>query len=212
WSSDRGGNMEIWMAAADGSGARQVSRDGADAENPTMSADGAWITYASGDERKMGIWKIRPDGSDAVRLLAGPYLLPEISPDGQHVLCVSNRDLDYVVSVIRLEDGSRVDFEIVISPFERQEDVMFGRARWTPDGRGILYVGQDAQGHSGIYVQDFVPGQDTAAGRRPLAGFSQRYATESLGISPDGRSLAFAVTDEQRTIKVVDGLDLSDWR
>ena len=36
WSSKRiNDNYEIWMANADGSGSRQVSRDGFDAENPT---------------------------------------------------------------------------------------------------------------------------------------------------------------------------------
>jgi len=89
---------------------------------------------------------------------------------------------------------------------------MFGRARWTPDGRGIIFVGQDDQGHSGVYVQDFDPERDTSGSRRPLAGFSHRYATETLGMSPDGRSLAISATVEQRTIKLVEDLDLKYWR
>jgi Tol biopolymer transport system component len=212
WSSDRTGNMEVWMSAADGGGARQVTTDGRDAENPTMTPDGAWIVYASGNQDKLGVWKIRPDGTEATQLLAGPYLLPEVSPDGEHVLCVGVRDLGVVLNVIRLEDGELLPFEILINPTERQEDVMLGRGRWTPDGRGIVYIGQDERGHSGVYAQDFDPAGGTEASRRPLAGFSRRYTTESLGISPDGRRVTIAATIEQRTLKLVEGLDLKSWR
>ena len=41
WSSNRSGHFEIWIAEPDGTGARQLTADGVDAENPTMSADGA---------------------------------------------------------------------------------------------------------------------------------------------------------------------------
>jgi Tol biopolymer transport system component len=36
--TSRGGHQEIWMADANGSNARQVTNDGLDAANPTMTA------------------------------------------------------------------------------------------------------------------------------------------------------------------------------
>ena len=212
WSSDRSGAMEVWLAAVDGSGARQVTADGRDAENPTMTADGQWIVYASGNQDKLGIWKIRPDGTDAVMLQAGPYLLPEVSPDGRHVLAVSTPDLGFMVSVMSIEDGSLLPFAIAIEPRERQQDLMLGRGRWTPDGRGIVFIGQDDDGRSGVYVQDFVPEGGTDATRRALGGFAREYTSESLGVSPDGRSLTISATFEQRTVKLVENLDLKHWR
>jgi len=53
-------------------------------------------------------------------------------------------------------------------------------------------VGQDDKGAYGLYVQDFVPGNDTIQTRRPLVGFEPGVATESFGISPDGSRLSVA--------------------
>jgi Tol biopolymer transport system component len=61
-----------------------------------------------------------------------------------------------------------------------------------PDGKAIAFVGQDEDGGSGIYLQDFVPGQDTAATRRKLGRFSPDIAAESFGVAPDGSRLVVA--------------------
>ena len=37
------------------------------------------------------------------------------------------------------------------------------------------------QGVNGVFVQDFVPGQDTSASRKKLAGFDPAVDAESLG-------------------------------
>jgi Tol biopolymer transport system component len=208
WSSDRTGHMEVWMARSDGTGARRVTDDGEDAENPTMTPDGQWIVYASGNVDKLGIWRIRPDGSDATRLLAGAYLLPDVSPDGRHAVCSTIQDLNYLLAVLDVETGDLVPFEIRMDIRKRHEDLVYGRARWSPDGRSILYIGQDEQGRSGVYAQDFTPGTDTAGTRRPVAGFASDYTTESLGASPDGRTLVISAVRDRRVLKLVTGLDL----
>jgi Tol biopolymer transport system component len=212
WSSSRSGHMEIWISNLDGSAARQVSQDGQDAENPTMTPDGEWIVYASANDQKIGLWKIRPDGTDAVRLHEGTDLIPEVSPDGRYVLFSFIRGMDYVIKIVELDTGEIVPFEINISLTQRNQDVVFGRARWTPDGSGIVYVGQGPKGESGIYVQDFAPGQDTHASRRAVAGFSNRYSSESLGIAPDGKSVVVSTIFNRRTIEMADQLNLENWR
>ncbi len=75
------------MAEADGSGAKQVSNDGIDAENPTATRDGQWIVYDSRNPEKLGRWRIHPDGSGASRIMEGPCPVPEVSPDGQYMIC-----------------------------------------------------------------------------------------------------------------------------
>ncbi len=70
----------------------------------------------------------------------------------------------------------------------------------------IAFVGQNEDGLSGIYVQDFVPGKDTGASRRPLAGFSSEYESESFGISPDGTKLTLAAVDETFGLKIAEGV------
>jgi Tol biopolymer transport system component/serine/threonine protein kinase len=184
WSSSRSGNFEIWMAEADGSRPRQVTRDGITAENPTMTPDG-WVVYSSGAPGRAGVWRIRPDGSDA-RLLVPGVILPEVSPDGRWVLFQSNRSPRLaVVGVARVEDGAPAPFEIRIDVKRRNSPVL-GRARWMPDGSAIAFLGQDEDGRTGVFVQPFVPGEDTSAARGALAGFSAERVTESFGVGPGG--------------------------
>ncbi len=192
WSTNRAGHFEIWRMAVDGSGARQLTADGADAENPTTTRDGAWVVYNSFHPRKGGIWKVRADGSGAVQLVAGATTLPEVSPDGRHVLFVT----DYVgrtrgtLRAARTSDGAVV-FSTVF-PYGRLND---GRPRWLPGGDSFAFVAPDGAGVSGVFVQPFAPGADTAARRRPLAGFDPEAPAESFGISPDGRRLALSTID-----------------
>jgi serine/threonine protein kinase len=211
WSSDRSGNLEIWTANADGSGARQLTRDGKDAENPTATRDGSWIVYTSGDPAKNGIWKIRPDGSDATRLVPGVASNAEVSPDGRYasyVRWITGIGLARKVDVVEIETGRVVPFEIQL----RQQtglstsSVLAGRTRWLPGGRAIAWIGEDENGTTGVFAQDFDPERDTSASRRKLAGFSPDYVTESFGISPDGRHATLSVMRQSSNLMLAEGV------
>ena len=192
WSSNRSGNYEIWIADPDGSGARQVTQDGSNAENPTATPDGEWIVYSSGNPEKPGLWKIRLDGTQATHLYDGRATIPEVSPDGRHAVFRSfTGKYPARLKVARLADGELEDFEILVEA-PRRTTISLGRARWLPDGSAIAFVGQDETGAIGIYAQDFVPGQDTSASRRKVAGFDPDVAAESFGIAPDGSRLVVA--------------------
>jgi TolB protein len=201
WSSNRSGHFEIWIAGADGSGARQLTQDGVDAENPTATPDGNWVVYSSGNPAKNGVWKVRQDGSQATRLVAGPTLVPDVSPDGQYCLYVPNvAGKPYQVKVLRIADGSAVPFEIL-------SDV-FPRSRWMPDGKAIAFLGQDEKGVRGVYVQDFAIGQDTAKTRRALGGFDTDSTAESFGIAPDGTRLAIASREQLSSLMMAERLSV----
>jgi Tol biopolymer transport system component len=165
-----------------------------DAENPTSGGDGSFIVYGSGNAAKAGVWKIRPDGTGATRLVAGA-ILPEASPDGRHVLYQFNRGPNLAVVGVAGIDGQPTGFEIRVEVLRPSAPIL-GRARWMPDGRAIAFVGQDSRGFNGIFVQDFVPGRDTRATRRPLGGFDEEDVAESFGISPDGSRVAFAAWEQ----------------
>jgi Tol biopolymer transport system component len=212
WTSNRGGNMEIWIADADGGEARQLTSDGVDAENATMTPNGRWVVYGSTNDEKMGIWKIRPDGSDATRLAGGGGIIPEVSPDSRYAVYTRDSGVGFAINVVDIESAELVPFEIILVRKRIHENVVMGRARWAPDGRRIVFIGANEEGLTGIYVQDFIPGRDTSNSKRPLAGFSRDFITESLGVSPDGSRIVISAMTEQRSLKIAEYVSLEAWK
>jgi len=207
WSSNRTGHFEVWTALADGSEARQLTNDGVEAENPSATQNGAWIVFVSANEAKAGIWKIRADGSRAALLAAGTNGLPELSPDGKHVLYVHYHGArKAVVEVVGLEDGRKTAFQATVQVAAAEPRFLLGRARWTPDGRAIAFIGADDRGVSGIYIQDFAADRETSRSRRPLFGFDPEVVTESFAFGPDGRHLAVAVGEQLSSLFLASGL------
>ena len=211
WSSDRGGNMEIWMARTDGSGTRQVTSDGVDAENATMTPDGEWLVYSSANDKHLGVWKIRTNGRDATHLMQGVTVLPEVSPDGRYALFAEIHNLNTLVKVIDVNTSEVVPFEIELENNSRAGNLVAGRARWAPDGKGIVFVGFDEPGNACAFIQDFVPGENTSASRRMLVGGTNRFSVESLGVAPDGDRLTVSVVLGKRSLMVAEGVVLDGW-
>jgi len=111
-----------------------------------------------------------------------------------------------VIHVIDLEKGEEVPFLIEV-PYTLQSDaITIGRLRWLPDGTGIAYVGVDEQNRTGVYAQDFVPGEDTSHTRRKLAGFSADFITESFGLSPDSSQIILATVERSRRVLLAEGV------
>ena len=209
WGSDRvTGHLEVWIAAADGSGARQVTHDGVSAQNPMSTGDGQWVVYWSGNGDRTGVWKVRPDGSAPTFLAPADPAMTEVSSDGRYVLYPDQDRLNLrnVIRVIEVGSGRAVPFTIEVRYGMGAPAIIWGRARWSPDGRSIYFIGQDDEGLSGVFAQDFVPGRDTVSSRRKIAGFSRDFITESLGISPDGARIVIATLEEQSAIMLADGV------
>jgi dipeptidyl aminopeptidase/acylaminoacyl peptidase len=200
WSTSRAGHFEIWICGADGTGARQLTSDGFDAENPTATPDGRWIVYNSGNPEKSGLWKVHPDGSEATRIVPGTWSTPEVSPDGTWVAFRTSAE-PRVLHVARIADGEvqRFAIEVPGSQFS-------ARPRWTSGGRALAFTGTDGRGGRTVFVQEFVPGQDTTATRRPLAAFESGAQIESFGIAADGRRAVVSVEERLDSLLLADGI------
>src|SRR5207249_12198 len=135
----------------------------------TMTRDRRWIVYSSASPGKAGLWKIHPDGAGATPLIQAPTLgNAEVSPDGRYIAYIDNRRGSFVViKVIEVESGAQVPFEIRVEAI-KEAIAILGRVRWMPDGKSLVFLGQNESGVHGLYIQDFVPGQDTTNTRRPL--------------------------------------------
>jgi Tol biopolymer transport system component len=208
WDSDRTGHLEVWIANLDGSAARQVTQDGVDAENPTETPDGAWIVYWSGNAEKRGVWKIHPDGSGAVRLLEADAVGTDVSPDGSAALFIEQdrRRLRNTLHFVDTQSGRPLPYTISVPFTVGAPGIIYARARWSRDGKTVYYVGQDEAGLTGVFAQELPTGGDAVSTRRPVAGFSPEYVTESLGISPDGTRLTISTGEEFASIMVADNV------
>jgi hypothetical protein len=207
WSSNRNGNYEIWAANTDGSGARQVTKDGVDAENPEMTPDGKWIVYNSYNPNLAirGVWKIHPDGSGAARIAAGLTQWPEVSPDGRYAIFSfyksSLSDRNTYEQAVEIATGSRVPFEIEVS----NRDRVGGRMRWM-DNKSIVFIDEDSNGNWGLYLQDFIPNKNTHASRRSLAGFDPDRKMDTFAISPDLSKMVIAEVEVLSTLVMAEGI------
>jgi hypothetical protein len=197
---------------SDGSGPRQLSEDGFDAENPTAALDGGWIVYASANPEKFGIWRMREDGTSPQRVVAGDYVQAEVSNDGRWaaMLTLEPHNLRNVLHVVEVETGRLVPFEIQVNA-DRDRAIVPGRMRWVSDCAlskepAIAFIGVDDAGRTGVFLQDFHPERDTSATRRPLAGFHDELTTESFDIAPDGSRVTLSMVEIRRRLMLAEGV------
>ncbi|HMO34321.1 MAG TPA: hypothetical protein PKE63_02120 [Lacibacter sp.] len=91
-------NMEVWVANADGSNARQVSNFGQANWAPAFMPDSKRIIFASNHEYKRGfpfnLYTMNGDGSNLNKISRdkGFDAFPMFSPDGKKIVFCSNRN------------------------------------------------------------------------------------------------------------------------
>ncbi|MFI1968706.1 hypothetical protein BLA24_11740 [Streptomyces cinnamoneus] len=194
FASDRAGRDEVWVLRPGGEPARVTAHEGASGYlEPSFSPDGAWIVFqesvereGSGDHAGSGsLWKVRRDGTGAVRLLDGPATRsdnrqPNWSPKGDKLVFQRREgDGDWALYTVNA-DGSGL------------RRLTRGRGEhtdpsWSPDGRWVVFSSTEG----GLDLpQIFVTPAD--GGGRPVRVTRDdgRY-DGAPSWSPDGRWIAF---------------------
>ena len=99
FSSQVGGNRDIYIINADGSKSARLTWEPSKEEEPSWSRDGRWIYFRS-DRTGIGqIWKMPPEGGSAVRVTAGEASQGFESSDGQLLYFVRGMDVPGLWSV-----------------------------------------------------------------------------------------------------------------
>jgi dipeptidyl aminopeptidase/acylaminoacyl peptidase len=102
FTSERDGNLEIYVMNADGSNQVRLTNDGGKVrdlvldevdQNPAWSPDGTRIAFDSSRDDQFEIYSMRADGTDVRRLTDHQSLdaAPAWSPDGKSIAYISDR-------------------------------------------------------------------------------------------------------------------------
>ena len=183
--SERDGDSEIFVMAADGSNQRQLTDNTTDETSPTWSPDGERIAYQGPVGDALEIFVVDVEDGEPQQLTDDDSddFAPEWSPDGDRIVFMSDRtnptpnyDGDGEFFVMD-SDGGNV---IQLTDLGNDEGVS---ADWSPDGDLIAF---GSNGVGGLQVYTVRPdGGDL----RPLTDSSGASATPSW--SPDGDTIAF---------------------
>jgi Tol biopolymer transport system component len=142
----RGGQIDILINRADGTGERQLTNDAAYDRNPTFSPDGQWIAFMSNRGGTNQIWLIKPDGSglrQATDAASGAWGFNQWSPDGSRLVCTDLKTIMFVFEPLKpwSEQAPQV------LPAVTETGLEFDPYAWSPDGKQLL-------GATGVHDKD----------------------------------------------------------
>jgi len=150
-------SSELYVSAADGTGARRLFPGETFDFHATFSPDGRWIVFTS--ERagpgQADVYRARPDGSNVERLTADPSVDDQgaLSPDGSQLAFVSTRG-SRTANVWILDLRTRALRNLTGLPAlqgDPEKPNGFFRPAWSPDGAWIAFSsdrGTEWRGHS----------------------------------------------------------------
>jgi TolB protein len=169
-----GDTDRIFVARADGTRVRQLTRGPADSF-PAWSPRGGWIAFdrdtsseRTGVERR-NVYVVRPDGIGLRRLTSGWNLAPAWAPEGRRIAWTCGDDV-----CVMTADGKR----------KRRVTSSGDDPAWAPDGKRLVFEGGGPRGGTALFTVRIghapVPLTDETAG-----------GDTSPDWSPDGKWIAF---------------------
>ena len=179
FASDRdGGDAELHVMNADGSGTVQLTNNSHGDGEPAWSPDGSRIAFTSGPD-PWELYVMNADGSGVVQLTNNSHgdWGPAWSPDGSQIAFTSYRDGDPEIYVMNA-DGSGV-VQLTDNSYSSEDPA------WSPDGSRIAFTSNRGGNRTEIYVMN-------ADGSGVVQLTDNSHWDEHPAWSPDGSRIAFS--------------------
>jgi dipeptidyl aminopeptidase/acylaminoacyl peptidase len=189
---------QLFVVAATGGDARQLTNGAFDVNGVTWSADGRTLFFtgdehqnqdAIGRESQTAIYAVARDGGEARRVsdAAGAHTQPAVSPDGTRLAFLSTPKQGEQPDLVVVEIGADGSFRGQPVNLTAGWDNIPGAPSWSADGRSVRF-GAGIGGNAHLFE---VPVQTKAVrqvttGPRHLGGFT---------MSKDGTAIAYVESD-----------------
>jgi len=189
FSSNRSGNLDIWILNRESGELRQITDDDAEDWDPAFSADGRSILWSSNRSGHLEIWIADADGSAARQLSndGEDAENPTQTGDGEWVVYASGSSEHPGIWKIRSDgsDAERISVGQFLLP-----DV-------SPDGRYVAHLVNDLDNsRTRLRVIDIENAEEVFVTHVPFLGFQLVTQVGRVRWMPDGKSLMFIATNE----------------
>lgn len=189
YSSATGGNTDIWVMEADGSGQRRLTNDRASDFLPTVSPDGRHIVFLSTRTGVQQLWKMEIDGRNQTQLTdGGMKYRARYSPDGRWIVFAAIPPTQSRPTLWKVAPDGGEPIQLT-DAYSRIPSV-------SPDGRLVAAYRWDDQGsRMKLAVIPIEGGPPVRTLEPPRSGHHW-----SLQWTPDGRGLLYVQTHSDAAI------------
>jgi serine/threonine protein kinase/Tol biopolymer transport system component len=137
FSTYRSGTFSIWRMDIDGNNQKQLTQESTFATGPVCSPDNKWVVFHSFQSGNFYVKKVSIDGGAATQISDTICALPDISPDGKSIACISLQMgiFKQKLAILPFEGNQPLKLFDLPATFKFDSGV-----KWSPSGREITYV------------------------------------------------------------------------